>query len=221
MKLMLLSVFCVLALLIGAQQAGAMPHIFPDPGLPPVHPDDPDIAYYGRDVSVIYPQDVILTELKHYGFTNIQRDRDGDDEIETFDSLADVTADIPSMGILGLMVTLTGPVQTRVYDYLGTTGTFDTEIVSMSLSGNVGPINVTVRESPILASLGETEIVDLGGGLYHIDSFFDVFTELSVDGGPFLATTVGACHMELCPEPATISLLGLGAFGLLRRKRKV
>lgn len=68
-----------------------------------------------------------------------------------------------------------------------TTGTFATEIVSMSLSGNAPQAGVPdIRAGSGYTqppSCGEASVTDLGGGLYHIDSFFDVFTELSVDGG--------------------------------------
>lgn len=40
-----------------------------------------------------------------------------------------------------------------------------------------------IRESPTLASTGQTTITDVGGGEFSITSFFDIFTELSVDGG--------------------------------------
>ena len=56
----------------------------------------------------------------------------------------------------------------------------------MSLYGYVpGGPPILIREDPAQASVGQTTITDLGGGLYHIDSFFDVFTELSVDGEGF------------------------------------
>ena len=57
--------------------------------------------------------------------------------------------------------------------------TFQTEMLSMSLTSG----GVMIRESPTLPSQGQTTKQDLGGGLYRIDSFFDVFTELSLDGG--------------------------------------
>ena len=83
-----------------------------------------------------------------------------------------------------------------VYSYSdGDTGTFATEILSMSLSGDVGGISVDLRESPSVPTGGSTTINDLGGGLYDIDSFFDVFTELSVDSGPFLADIEGPAKM--------------------------
>jgi hypothetical protein len=61
----------------------------------------------------------------------------------------------------------------------GPTRFFDTELLQLDLVG--GPF--MIRESPSRPSTGKTAITDLGGGLYHIDSFFDVFTELSLDGG--------------------------------------
>jgi hypothetical protein len=220
MRMTLVSIFILLAVLIGAQQALAMTHVFPDPDLPPVHPGRPDIAYYGQDLHATFPQGVIMNDPIHRAFTNIQRDAIGPDEVEYFDSLLDAIVDIPSMGMYDIPVTLSGPVETLVSNKIGnTTGVFATEIISMSLTGNIGGINIEVRESPSLQSLGQTSIVDLGGGLYEIDSFFDVFTELSVDGGEFMADTSGAGRMELCPEPATVCLFCLGGMALLRRRR--
>ena len=60
--------------------------------------------------------------------------------------------------------------------------TFDTEIVQMNLSGSgfIGP--VAIRESPTKQSLGKHTIRSDPRG-YRISSFFDVFTEISPDGG--------------------------------------
>ena len=53
------------------------------------------------------------------------------------------------------------------------------------------------RESPTLASTGKTAISPAPGGGYIIDSFFDVFTELSMDNGnTWLASTSAPPRMR-------------------------
>ena len=161
---------------------------------------------------------IILDDPAHYPFTTgVIRDRIGDDEIETFDS--EFTATEIGMG-LG-PVTLTGPVAVRTINrMLSTTGTFATEIVSMSLSGNIPGMGLLmIRQDQSRPSTGQTDIIDLGGGLYHIDSFFDVFTEMSPDGGGSWIPSDYATRMTLIPEPGSMALIGLGLLTILRRKR--
>ena len=90
---------------------------------------------------------------------------------------------------------------------------FDTEMLQLDLSG--GPL--MIRESPTLPSMGKTAITDLGGGQFHIDSFFDIFTELSVDGGQTWYPAEAPTHMTTSPEPASIALFAIGAVALLYR----
>jgi hypothetical protein len=61
--------------------------------------------------------------------------------------------------------------------------TFDTEMLSLTLSGGLLPPQVMIRESPTLPSRGGTAIRRLPSGEFLVSSFFDVFTELSTDGG--------------------------------------
>ncbi|HEY6194715.1 MAG TPA: hypothetical protein VI504_06690 [Candidatus Eisenbacteria bacterium] len=61
--------------------------------------------------------------------------------------------------------------------------TFDTEMVQLDISGGTLPAGMMLRESPTIASTGKTTDTSLGGGQFKIDSFFDVFVELSTDGG--------------------------------------
>jgi hypothetical protein len=125
-------------------------------------------------------------------------------------------------GMGPFLIEMLGPVTTLVRNKVGnTTGTFDTEMLAMSLTGvtPLGPL--MVRESPTLPSLGSTSITDIGGGMYHIDSFFDVFTELSLDGGQNWIPSQGSTRVNLCPEPASAMLVSLAFVGwasLLRRR---
>ena len=170
------------------------------PDLPPdSNPPDCDVVrsmYAGQGVHVLFPSGIDMSDPIHKCFTNVVRNDDGSgNEIETFDSVLTAFANDGSGPV---PVTLTGPVSTIVLGKTGTTtGTWDTEMLSMSLSGDIGGIPIEIRESPSLPSTGQTTITDLGGGLYQIDSFFDVFTELSVDGGPFQPQTSPAGRMTL------------------------
>ncbi|MGH7740562.1 MAG: hypothetical protein ACRENS_00915 [Candidatus Eiseniibacteriota bacterium] len=83
---------------------------------------------------------------------------------------------------------------------------FDTEMLQLDISGGALPSGTLVRESPTLASTGQTTIQDLGGGNFHVESFFDVFFELSLDGGvTWMPASNGPDHMTLsgpgCPTP--------------------
>src|SRR2546422_272018 len=64
----------------------------------------------------------------------------------------------------------------------GSTRYYNTEMLQLDITGG-GLGTIMIRESPTLASTGGTNITDLGGGMFQINSFFDIFTEISVDGG--------------------------------------
>jgi len=198
----------------------------PDPNLPPpgvyLSPDDVHAMYSGPDL------EIVLMAIQHQPFAGGSRQPGPGptDETENFESSLSGQGSCSGLncGLLGIPpgfpVEMTGPVQTVVFDRLTSlTGTFDTEIVSMSLTGG----GVMIRESPTLPSTGQTTITDIGGGLYHIDSFFDVFTELSLDGGSSWIPSSGSTHVVLgIPEPASVVLMALGLMGMctigLRRR---
>ncbi len=101
----------------------------------------------------------------------------------------------------------------------GNTLFFDTEMLSMILV-NVGLNGFMVRESPTRASTGRTRMTDVGGGQWAIDSFFDVFVELSIDGGQTWTPAANPNRLGLVPEPATMAILGLGVLPFLRKRSK-
>jgi hypothetical protein len=117
---------------------------------------------------------------------------------------------------------------------------YGTEMKNLSgtLQTALGP--VFIRESPTKLSTGHATIGGGGGGGgYQIDSFFDVFTELSFDGGQSWTPQWGIVYdnggggtlvvqdapmrVEGVPEPGTVTLLIAGALcaaGYLWRRKK-
>jgi hypothetical protein len=73
----------------------------------------------------------------------------------------------------------------RMYHDLDSGGVeyYQTEILQMTLQGGSLPPNIFIRESMLLgdSSTGVLRMRPVPGG-FQIDSFFDIFTELSVDG---------------------------------------
>ena len=76
-------------------------------------------------------------------------------------------------------------------------------MIQLDLSGGSLPPGVMIRESPTLASTGQTMLTDQGGGNFRIDSFFDVFTELSLDGGQSWTPSNGSSHTTVVPQSVT------------------
>lgn len=162
---------------------------------------------------------VILKQVIHQPFALLERlpQPDGS-EIETFQSTLDGLFSVNGSPFAPFHAE--GPVMTRV-GYPsgggGPLGTFPTEMLSLNLIG----AGAMIRESPTLTSQGVTSVQAVTGG-FQIDSFFDVFTELSVDGGMTWLPAAGPAHVELnvVPEPGTAVLLGFGALGLFGSRRR-
>jgi hypothetical protein len=104
--------------------------------------------------------------------------------------------------------TVTVAITTRT-DYDGVTVYYDTEMTQLSLSGGGLPAGVMIRESPTRASLGRTTSSGGGGGGgggYHIDSFFDVYTEITTDSGmSWLPTISGPAEVILQPAAVLVT----------------
>jgi len=82
------------------------------------------------------------------------------------------------------------------------------EVLQLDIGGGTLPPGIQIRESPVMASLGETRIEAVAGG-YQIDSFFDIFTELSTDGGSSWWPSSQPLQLELYPDPASAPAVAL------------
>jgi hypothetical protein len=104
--------------------------------------------------------------------------------------------------------------------------TFDTEMLQLDI---LAPGGIMLRESPTLPSKGKTTVRESPTHTFAIDSFFDVFVELSIDGGQTWSPAPPppvSLRTRSVSVPETGSTLGLliGACGallgsnILRRK---
>jgi len=79
-------------------------------------------------------------------------------------------------------------------------GQFDVEMLQLDITGGTLPTMVRIRESPTRASTGQTQVQPVTGG-FMISSFFDVFTELSLDGGQTWSPSDQPAPLELHIDP--------------------
>ena len=98
----------------------------------------------------------------------------------------------------------------------GTTKVYDTELLQLDLAGSSLPPGLLLRENPLLASNGELVVTDIGGGHYRMASFFDVFTEVSTDGGnTWTPSGTAPARLSLHTENVSASVPTLTEWGLL------
>jgi hypothetical protein len=125
-------------------------------------------------------------------------------------------------------VVLTGTVEEEVLGRSATTptGNWTTQILSFDLGGPVlgGTLDLGLDTSHASTGGASVDAVPGQDGLFSVDSFFDVFVELTfqgLPGGP-LSATRGPFAVSLAPEPATLVLLAGPMLGLaiLRRSRR-
>lgn len=206
-----ISGFCSLLMSLMASTAIAGPLVFPTDCLPPQG------KYLERGPINYGP--VFITEILHFGFIGpcMSPPQSGGPPLdETFQST--VTGRIN--GTQPFSATATVRVLVSFDQAVGNTRFFETEMLQLDLVGLPGAI---IRESPTLQSLGETAIMDLSGvgnGPFRIDSFFDVFTELSLDGGNTWLPADRPGRVKLVAVPATLPLLMLGLFLIGMRLRQ-
>jgi hypothetical protein len=214
---------------IAAPAFGAPTFFSSDPRLP--NPDRPYVmqerAHYGPLVAI---DELTIQVANPEQLDFPTRTPEGAWE---FDSTFDVNySAILSIGLAPpVFVTGTGTAhalgETPANQPLHATLVYDTELLALDL---VGPPGFRFRESPTLRSTGVTTVDGFcpvcdgpffGG---YISSFFDVFSEVSIDGGTTWVPASGSFRIEQIPEPATFWLVpicgaGIGWQALSRERR--
>lgn len=209
-KITISSAFIVCILLTGIVQAVVVDSpVFPVRGIP----------YEMTNGPIFYPPiDIRIDSLSVVSFDPNNLSLPAPGEGWQVDSFFDVFAEL---SIAGSPFTIDSFFDVTYSIEGGSSGqgtaSWEIEILSMNLA--VPGMPAIIRESPTLPSLGMHIVTDIGGGQFQIDSFFDVFTELSVDGGQTWIPASAPMHMPVTPEPTTIALLTIGSLVLVRRKK--
>lgn len=103
-------------------------------------------------------------------------------------------------------------------------GTFSDKITFLDLSGTfhglTGTHTITATLNPNEASTGQTTVTRIGTEPpeFRISSFFDVFAEISIDGGPFVPGPGRVAQLGETPEPAYYGAVGILLAAMLVRR---
>jgi hypothetical protein len=165
-----------------------------------------DGAYHGDGLHVFLDGQVTLVCADHGGFT-ISVDpprRPGAtaiaDYAATFVGELSLSPPlVPSTTVFPIVVQAHMVERITLAQRRGTTRSLDTEMVTLDLRGAGMPENVMVRESPTLGSLGRATITSLPRGLYRVESFYDVWLEISLDAGRSWHPAETAVRMSIAP----------------------
>jgi hypothetical protein len=182
-------------------QAIAPIWVYPDPYLPP-----PNSEYLDKGGwFAFYADGIVISNVHQHGFTSsIVPPLPGYTTSHAFGEQVDLEVSYDG-GLTFTHATAPATVTFQITCRLGGDGItqyYDTEMMQLDISGGSLPPGVRLCESPIRASLGRTSEKSLLTGNYGIESFFDIYTEVSTDGGmSWYPTFIGPGTVYLRPVP--------------------
>jgi len=171
-------------------------HFFAGPNLPPLN------GVYLSPVPWIgsYPKGILISNLIHRRFTqNFPPPPPGVMETHSFGS--QVSFQLSTDGGR-TFIQQSAMAQATVSLRADPTAPdlFDTEMTQLDITGGTLPAVMRIRESPTRASTGQTQVQPVPGG-FMVSSFFDVFTEISLDGGQTWLPSDQPAPLELHTDP--------------------
>ena len=166
----------------------------------------PGTVYRGEDSHHFLDESVTLFCGTHGVFTNSVQPPNEVGESVSSDYLATFVGELVLQPpVSESVVTHTLTAQARMAERItlretrGSTQTFDTELVTFELGGTDMPANIVVRESADFVSAGITTITAVSGGRNRVESHYDVWLEVSLDGGRTWNRAQNAVRMSLQP----------------------
>jgi hypothetical protein len=116
-----------------------------------------------------------------------------------------------TLDIGGEIVSFHSPATVTMLISLTSGMDYDAELVELSAAHGTLPPGCMIRESPTQVSIGKVSCTDVSWG-YVCDSFFDVFTDVSLDGGQSWASSQTPGRLALrcddCPVPTQVGTWG-------------
>jgi len=135
-----------------------------------------------------------------------------------------VVGDLSSGGVALGSFSVTGTLDLTLAgrSSLSETGTFAGMVTAENYAGSIAGIPLTFTLDPSMASTAQITIASLQEAppLFQIDSFFDIFSDISINGG--LPIPVGGFPITgvAAPEPTTLLLLGLPLIAIAGLRRR-
>ncbi len=166
----------------------------------------PGAAYHGGVAHSFLNGNALLTCGRHGEFSGAVEPPATPGATATVDYSATFEGQLAlSPPLVAASVTHPLSIQVRMVEQItlastqGAVRTFDTELSAFELGGSTAPAGVLVRESPSVASTGRTTVTALTNGQYRIESFYDVWLEISLDDGATWNPAAEAVRMTLGP----------------------
>ena len=189
----------VLALSVAvAKSQSASPHWFPQDTLPPASGEYVSPQQWHQ----LYANGIIISNASHLRFTQSTPPppQPGGTQIHSFGSQINFQVSLGA-GQPFQPVTGSANVQVKVMNngQQGVDTVYSTEMVDLLMTT---PGKLQVRESPSKASTGETRIQATPTG-YMISSFFDIWTDVSLDGVVW-SPAQSPVHVELQVNPGAV-----------------